>query len=129
MSQSLDEMLRLAGTYEVTATERGRLGYIVADRSLKKQFLPWDVNQGRGSDDCRHSLESQGERPTPSQPWAPGHNGELPAMISKSCMGEKNQNSHKVRNAGNTLGSPLQCRADPWPVCHRNSPLGKDPLF
>ena len=86
---------------------KGRQGYIVADMSLQ-EFLSWGVGQGRGSDDEGSSLESKGERPTPSYPQAPWHMDELPAMICKSCMGEKNQNSAKVRNAGNILGSHLE---------------------
>lgn len=72
MSQSLDEMLRLAGTYEVTATERGRLGYIVADRSLKKHFLPWDVSQGGGVMIVDVALRVKGKGPPLPSPGLQG---------------------------------------------------------
>ena len=79
------------------------LSNILADMS-PKEFLPWGTGQGSGSDDKGSSLENQGERPTlPSNPRVPWHMGELPAMTYKSCVGEKNQNSAKVMNAGNIL--------------------------
>lgn len=83
----------------MAATERHRQGYTLAYMSFKKEFLPWKVGQGKGSDDEESSLESQGESPTPSQSCAPGHMGELLAMICKSWMEEKNQNCIKVKNA------------------------------
>lgn len=69
-----------------------------------KEFLPWGMGQGSGSDDKGSSLENQGERPTPpSNSRVPGHMAELPAMTYKSCVGEKNQDSAKVMNAGDIL--------------------------
>lgn len=100
---------------------KGRQGYIVADMSLQ-EFLSWGVGQGRGSDDEGSSLESKGERPTTSYPQAPWHMDELPAMICKSCVGEKSQNSAKVRNAGNLLGSHLETQAATQYVGHHSSP-------
>lgn len=79
------------------------LSDILADMS-RKEFFTLGYGSGSGSDDKGRSLENQGESPTPlPNPRVPWHMGELPAMTYKSCVGEKNQNSAKVMNAGNIL--------------------------
>lgn len=115
----------------MAATERHRQGYTLAYMSFKKEFLPWKVGQGKGSDDEESSLESQGESPTPSQSCAPGHMGELLAMICKSWMEEKNQNCIKVKNAGSILESHLGSKPGLSPQAHTSTKvlLGKQPLF